>query len=385
MAQRDILRHPKEPTTLPCMRRAAPDPSSSLYLTLFAAVAAGGCFEANPNLVNGTSAESGDAGSTGTEADTGSPGTTTGSTTIASTTIASTSGDPDSNSDGETTEAPPVCNDATHTCVEVPPDNWNGPVTITESSTRDTAPGCDPGYPDHELTAFDDLLAPNPECDCSCISPQDVTCSSAQLTKWSTANCSTNPTHTYSVSSCTSVSGGSGRWRANAPLPNGTSCTPSASSNIPDASFTERFTACGGPVDAGGCDGGEACVPHPSGESNGRVCIWASGDQMCPSNSEYSDRFAYYGDFSDTRDCTACTCGSPQGQCTGQLRLANTPCGGTITQQVWLDTDSCTNVSFTPGSASSWTQNGFTATCSDSGGDPTGSAEPTAPVTVCCR
>jgi hypothetical protein len=357
-----------------------------------------GCFEPNPHVsADGADTDEGGSTTEGTTTATTTAGTSGASTTVDSstttvdsTTTASTTSSVDEDStataDDETTDADPVCDRRTHVCVEPPPAQWSGPVAIIEGAPGDPAPSCDAGFPEHELTAFDELSAPNPVCTCSCTAPANVTCTSATLIRAFFAGCF-NPTDTYSnVSSCQNISGGSGLWLATGNVPNNLSCTPSFTSNVPNASFASRFTMCGGASSFGVCDGeNESCVPKPAAETDGRVCIYATGDLMCPDNSAYTERSVYYDGFTDTRECTTCTCGAIVAQCSGTLMLANSPCGGQLGVNTTLSAGSCTNVTFDPASASSWNQTGSTASCPSSGGAPTGSAAPVDPVTVCCR
>jgi len=93
---------------------------------------------------------------------------------------------------------------------------------------------------------------------------------------------------------------------------------------------------------------GRACTPDLGAAcANGGTCIAAAaprllciqqtGDAACPTGSPFATPYVLYGGVTDTRGCTACTCG-----------------------------------------------NAVMGACTPSGGAPTGAATPSMPVTYCC-
>ncbi|MBI4701861.1 MAG: hypothetical protein HY744_12035 [Deltaproteobacteria bacterium] len=106
----------------------------------------------------------------------------------------------------------------------------------------------------------------------------------------------------------------------------------------------------------------------------------------CPGGS-YSVKYVVYQAVNDSRGCTACTCGAPvPGTCGGTSTLwANPDCsGGNAT--ISHDGVTCVDfvglmrsLKFQPDNAP---QGG--ACASTGGGQPTGSASPASPRTLCC-
>lgn len=276
-------------------------------------------------------------------------------------------------------------------------------------------------------------------CDCDC-SPGQLGCSGEAELQVSNyppqagfSPC-TNPSYVYdeTVSSGSSQSVSipmddiRGIVLGNDPAPNITgSCTPDPSVQPTPAGFDTRTIACGTfEAIAEGCGDG-LCVPQPAAPYDSDVCIWAEGDLECPAG--FDDRTVYHSDFTDTRSCSACSCGGPSGSCEGQsirvrgwcdidgfFCVGGPNCGpnssGACEEEVTfaiselsaceaLDhTDYCTPLC-EPGEvcASCTTQHDLieirditydagdpNASCPPSGGQPTGSVSGTSPTTICC-
>jgi hypothetical protein len=144
-----------------------------------------------------------------------------------------------------------------------------------------------------------------------------------------------------------------------------------------------------------GCGGGSAAttcnsgVCAPPAASSFQICIYQAGDQSCPSTS-YTNKQLVYGGISDTRTCTDCSCGSPDGACKGGDALvngSNPPCGiGGST--IALHSGSCAGVAVSllslSGEVTTAPKLDDAGSCAPDGGAPTGSATPTTPITVCC-
>ena len=130
----------------------------------------------------------------------------------------------------------------------------------------------------------------------------------------------------------------------------------------------------------------DAPAPPPPGFSQ---CLYQQGEHDCP--SDYPDRHVFYDDVSDSRHCSECSCGAPQGgDCTAFVVLyKDAECtllvaGDTVSLKT---TWGCGDL--TAGNA----LRGKTATapvyepgwCEPGGGEALGSVEPLGPSTFCCQ
>ncbi|MCL4751557.1 MAG: hypothetical protein KJ015_15395 [Myxococcales bacterium] len=173
--------------------------------------------------------------------------------------------------------------------------------------------------------------------------------------------------------------------------PDGGACNPLPTQNVvPPLVWNERARACGGAQLGGGCGAG-VCAPVPEAPY-GALCVAKAGDDACPAG--YPQKLSYYQGANDTRGCTPCNCGSPQGAaCPGGVELwTNSQCSAdpvSITQ-----VGACASLPPDPTpppppyqTSRSMFYDGqppFGGSCSASGGLVSGSATPTSPVTICC-
>ena len=126
-------------------------------------------------------------------------------------------------------------------------------------------------------------------------------------------------------------------------------------------------------------------MPAPSDGFESRVCIWQEGSLECPAGG-YSDRFVRHASEDDDRNCQACTCGSPEGECSGSvvLRSSNDCSGATPSLVVTIGGACSSNVGGTVSSASAGTLSVENVACEPSVGTAIGEAEPADPYTLCC-
>ncbi|MEO6420180.1 MAG: hypothetical protein ABIP39_12265 [Polyangiaceae bacterium] len=126
------------------------------------------------------------------------------------------------------------------------------------------------------------------------------------------------------------------------------------------------------------CDFHSFCAPS----TGAPVCIARAGDQACPSGF----RIALATGGTDTRDCTACTCGTTAPDCIGTMVLT-TNGGCNMNAQVFTYDGGCNvgvagtgwdHVNIGPGTPSGECR------IAD-GGVVVGSVAPTNPITVCCQ
>jgi hypothetical protein len=126
------------------------------------------------------------------------------------------------------------------------------------------------------------------------------------------------------------------------------------------------------------CEAGGACVPQAGDGFEEGLCIYRDGEHECPAESPYSERRVLHSSLIDNRECSTCQCEAPSGTCTGKLLLQ----------------ESCSNPSFSTELSYCGTKPETTATrvvydvdplpCTAQGGEMTGNAEPSNPITICC-
>lgn len=173
------------------------------------------------------------------------------------------------------------------------------------------------------------------------------------------------------------------------------SCAPTTA--IPKATVETRWEvaalACHAAMSPYQCGLDEYCVSDPGLEWD--QCVVRKGvHETCPSNYSYYRRVMFPEKPIDTRGCSACECGTPEGSgCLGTLRLYDdAACSNQFTEQnVASFGDQCGNI-YPPGraiAAKAITDISYVAgSCAATGGEPTGEAKPDADpmqaVTFCC-
>ena len=364
-----------------------------------------GCTEPNPHLMDTGESGSSSAGSTGPSTSSDPTSATTSPTT---TTASSTTEDPDTTmgttveptetgttlttTDDGTSTGEPTC---ASTCVALPPGDWQGPAAVLHDAPDDPAPDCTGDFTEPSDAVFANLDAPAAMCTCECDAPTGLDCSPVTLSQFSDAACTVQTagqtTDWVLTTSCNSLSmlqaANGTRYRASAVIDAG-SCEPNPTSIIPDAVFGDRYTACGlGRLDVVGCDAGDACVSTPTAPYDGRICIWHDGDQQCPTDIGYDVRSIYYGNAADDRDCETCTCGDPEGDCSGGVQIFGTdtcneaPTGGLTISGSCAVMNNITAARVNVGNPDTPDPE---AECAPSDVQATGQAEGIDPVTFCC-
>lgn len=322
-------------------------------------------------------------------------------------TDAGTTGDGDSSTglidDSESTGGPPACDLATHRCIGPAPEGWNGPVEMATGPADAPLVACADPSDAAAITAFADLSAPPALCGCDCGTPQGAECDAVTTIAYypnpltgpfagmhpsnSNVNDCNYPGWWFDLEDVSLVEAAGetpSRWIATAPEVIGGSCSASAEVEIPVASFATRIQACGlvaERVDV--CEDDGICVPQSAAPFEAPACIWQTGAQECPMDSEYSVRTVWSTDVDDDRGCSACGCGNPTDQsCDDATAYVWT---GFSSHEIAADgvcryigdSGDVTAVSFSAGNPSG-------GTCQESGGDPQGGATATGPITTCC-
>jgi hypothetical protein len=317
---------------------------------------------------------------------------------------ASTSTTSSSSSGGEEQkDAGPSC-----ACVVTPPEGWIGPVALYEGPSNIAPPACGGRYSIAVHTGSKDVSAPDATCGCSCGAPTGASCGTPQVTFFRDKTCTAVSACTGATSlpsgTCTrstppsgsSCNDGDVRGFAISAAPaTGGSCTPIATTDVQPAQYGNVARLCGLPTDADGgvaiepaekaaCGGGTICAPPPNTPfASNNHCVVRTGSWMCPAG--YPAKRTVYDETkgTDTRSCSACTCGAANGSCAVDL---NTFTGNNLcTSAPSLTTTPATCSQFTTQTRFISTAPQYSGSCAPSGGAPVGSFVPADPTTVCCE
>jgi hypothetical protein len=265
-------------------------------------------------------------------------------------------------------------------CAPPVPADWIGPVVTRITLTQVTI-DCAPEMPD-EVDIVRNRVEPEPaECACECGKPSGG-CGPVTATYHDAAACDGmeigTPTEA-AARGCTNIADSADlalglSLSASEPT---TACPPMPMAGIPTVAFKDKLVACGGATME--CEGGGTCIPdipHPMG-----ICIMRDGDEACP--AEYPTKETWYREIDDTRECSQCTCEAAF-SCGGTVDLfPEADCAGEALGT--LDLDTCTPTTFMAGEMPSvqFTPE-LTGECTPVGGEASGDAVPSEPVTVCC-
>lgn len=353
------------------------------------ALLCGGCYDPDPpgdtddggSSESGTvaSSESGDQGDGGEDAgsSSGSPdGDSSGEPP----------GDPtglppdDSDDSGDTGPTQGTC-DAGEVCIPDAPVGWSGPSAVYRGA--EPPPSCPATLPTIGVTASADLIAPEADCGCECDDAQGYTCTNT-VREQGQSDCLlpifNADSWTLDSGECQTMSTGSIVFGSTTPALDtaGASCAPNANEFVTEPSWGMNVQGCDVPEDAPSCDGG-LCTATPT-DPYEAVCIHVEGDAMCP-EGPYSEREVVYTGIADDRGCSECSCGEPAGTCNGNVYFQST-CGTLPVLYESGPAGGCIDVGQVPGAVSYSAQPDVT--CAPSGGTPTGAAEGTGPITLCC-
>ena len=170
-----------------------------------------------------------------------------------------------------------------------------------------------------------------------------------------------------------------------APVPLPGTCQASATTSVPDAGWGASARLCKVSLpNSGKCDAGEVCAPPVGLPFESSYCIATTELSPCPPGP-YTNRRVYYGAATDTRECTACSCGPPSMSCDGGTVSTFNEMGcAAPSQHTWSAPQSCAGI----GGVTSATYDGDavpnSGPCKASGGLPSGGLTPTNPTTICC-
>lgn len=202
------------------------------------------------------------------------------------------------------------------TCLAEVPAQWHGPAAVIRSKGSDPAPNCGTSHPLALTTVFSDLEAAPASCECGCAAAVDVNCGHARATVSDGLGCVDAESSFAIGPDCTNDLVGTGYWSVEF-LVEGGSCAPIGNTSVPQAQVS-RWTLCGAAEHGGDCTAGETCSPLPLEPFAPGMCIWTEGDVPCPTDG-FTERQLAHDEIVDTRSCSECTCGEPDGTCAGGL------------------------------------------------------------------
>lgn len=274
-----------------------------------------------------------------------------------------------------------------YTCVAIP-DGWTTVTATTQgwASAAGKQTTCANGTP---ATRYFEGPAGAANCtSCSCGAPSgscgntpiacsmgDTTCASSSSV--SVATCANFGAPTNGQISCTLGQTQPG---------NNSGCTASPATLTNPDTWQSVADTC--PLGAGGCAGGQACVPTQD-VAGPATCILDSGTSACPSG--FPEQHAVFTGGTDQRSCGNCTCLATGLSCASDTFQL-------MTQQGCVDfgpfptftTTSCK--SYTLSGTSTWslkrvpaTSKAPTGSCTAVGGWASGSVQTSGKTTLCCR
>jgi hypothetical protein len=303
-------------------------------------------------------------------------------------------GSPDNLRDDEC----PCAVDGEHACVEDAPADWDGPMAIATAPGAGSPPLCaGTGYERQVLSLFGALDTGAETCGCTCGTPGGMSCTqSICMHRTSTsqqcvmAGIAVQDMCEYTISpgQCTG-SLPTGFYKPMNPQWTATGTCPAAPTvNIGTAVWNERMVACEtNDASPAGCAAASECLPELANPLDA-WCIYRDGEHACPSGP-YSDQTIYYASFTDSRSCSACTCGTPTGICQGSMHFSygsNLPNGCELANG--LDSASfggCVQVDGSVFPLGSPTTAQPMGSCPPQGGTLQGSVTRSGAVTVCCK
>lgn len=145
------------------------------------------------------------------------------------------------------------------------------------------------------------------------------------------------------------------------------------------------------PLSHDDCESGEGCAPSPP--PGFKLCLYRDGDDpevACP--DPYTDeRLVVYLGAADTRGCSPCQCGEPEGaDCLASIDIfTDGACGAFLGSLPVSNANPETCFGMPPGIGLGSKQGSFIidipGTCAPGESKPTGGVSQTAPMTLCCK
>ncbi len=139
------------------------------------------------------------------------------------------------------------------------------------------------------------------------------------------------------------------------------------------------------------------CLPDEPVPVDFKLCIFRDGEHACPTTKDgvFTEAHVFYDGVEDERQCSPCACASPTGSaCTATVSIYKgndlTCSGPTVAKGITISSEgpTCLDIQLPGqalGSKLASPIDYLPGTCSPTGGDASGSAIKTEPVTFCCR
>lgn len=288
----------------------------------------------------------------------------------------------------------PACQSG-HECVPAVPAGWLGIYRVATAAYPDASPAC-PNGADGEIY-YDGAGDPASCTACSCGAVQNATCSLPQMLCYEdSSSCSgtpdvTSPADTSchdfpygflctggcsSPQKCELASLGAITGSPSCPASGGVPTLPDRWQYQHDAC---RYTELGG-----GCGPGQACVAMDAAPYDQPACILQAGTTSCPSG--WPTTIDAFGDATDTRDCSPCSCQTSGLSCSGGKATIfdNDSCGGGTMEVSGSSCHEIGNYSDDKNGSYRLTAATVSGSCTPAGGQPTGNVVPSDPTTICC-
>ncbi|MCA9625222.1 MAG: hypothetical protein KC731_39640 [Myxococcales bacterium] len=264
-------------------------------------------------------------------------------------------------------------------CLPPVPAGWDGPVVLhTKCSESAYRVRIDEGVVD--------LNAPPASCGCTCAPASGEICAKGAVALHKTNDCSDGATPTVFTPACvvalspppTMVVAFVG---SDTP-PTGGSCAPMPTVDVPEPTGSTT-QLCGIPTQEHSRFATTGCAPVSASDGH---CIFAAGDLPCPGGLGYGLKsLVHAGALTDDRDCTTCSCGTPQGGLCQSETTVYSVSNCTSPKKAITHDGSCTAMG-SAGFASLATVAGLhtPGTCEATGGEAVGEATTERLHTVCC-
>jgi hypothetical protein len=286
----------------------------------------------------------------------------------------------DDDNDGDIDCADSDCAAQGYSCTAGAPDGWNGPIAVFEDSGGDgVAPGCPASYPHLDFMGGSSPEGAPATCEpCICQPPQP-TCVATPFEAFSSKNCKGSMSTFDTPDGVCVVLGSPTSLRPGAAAQGSLACSVmGGKATVPPITWTSIAVACSSSSLGGGCETG-VCTRRPEAPFGTQLCIWRSGDETCPSTYPHKRTPV---EVTDDRGCSMCDCATTNAPtCTVtttlysdsgcQTPLVDNPAPGVCAS--YLPVQSVIVNAVSSGSAS----------CSASGGNPTGDVHKSE-TTFCC-
>jgi hypothetical protein len=286
-------------------------------------------------------------------------------------------------------------------CVAFPPAAWDGPMLVWIGTSAD-APPCPDTAPMDRFDGQGDLDAGPLACaQCACDPPMG-SCGLPPTLTGNAANCDVT-NEGLTPTPFDPPSGWDGGCTSNDTLGPGVASITIAALTIADAGCLPSQPAppddpptwgtfarvCEGSA-VGACADFDLCVPPPA--PGFRTCVVQAGVEDCsePWFAPYTEPHVFYQGFEDSRGCSPCTCGAPDGgTCSAEVTIyTDGVCMSPMYYAAPIDAAEpyCidVNAALAFGSKSASPPVYVPGNCQPAGGVPGGTATPTSPTTFCC-